>query len=252
MFFVYPKLKRYHLIIWGVLSTLVFFNLAILMGIYLFNSHQFSPAVYPSWFGRRSLLFLSMIELFFVFFAIPLMISIIHPVIKKKWRLPFVVVLPVVIPSIYLYTMGIHLVVLLKLGLTLFFIIFFITSVHQFVFSLSRDLSVSIVVNYLVFISLISGVMLMNPVIEWINDPSLIIQATLLLNPLIGIASSIDLDILRMYPLYSLSSIGVFQFHYPAPMKFWFVYGTISFVLWKMGDYIGEEQRISNEFLVKF
>ena len=71
----------------------------------------------------------------------------------------------------------------------------------------------------------------MNPVIEWVADPSLIIQATLLLNPFISIASSINMDILRMDPLYSLSTIGVLQFHYPEPLHFWLVYGVIYFGL---------------------
>lgn len=245
MIFFYHYLRRNRLLFGGFLSFVVIFNLALLMGIYLFNTSPLFREASPSWMGRKGLSILSMAEFSFIFFMLPLMISIFSPLSDKKvyricttWKyvllctsIPLLLIIPAVIPAVYLYMGVIPFTSILKLGLTLFFTGILLTAIYFFTCSLCSDSCVSIVVTYLVFLSLISGIVLMNPVIEWVADPSLIIQATLLLNPFISIASSINMDILRMDPLYSLSTIGVLQFHYPEPLHFWLVYGVIYFGL---------------------
>jgi hypothetical protein len=54
------------------------------------------------------------------------------------------------------------------------------------------------------------------PIINLAPDSPLLIQSSLLINPIVGVASALRFDILRTDPLYHISPIGQLRFQYPS------------------------------------
>lgn len=54
------------------------------------------------------------------------------------------------------------------------------------------------------------------PVISLAPDTPILIQASLLINPFVGMASALNFDILRTDPLYQICPIGQLRFQYPS------------------------------------
>lgn len=254
MSFSYCGLKRKYLTLCGIFSITVFLQLALLIEIYLFSNNLSAIGAKTFWVGRRGLIISSMFELVFIILTLPLIVSFLLPIhytSEKKdlltilpysgkmiWKELMVtilfllfLVLPVMFPIGYLYTWGVPVSTLLSLILTLFFTMLLLTSIHLFFFSIFKNSTMSTGATFLVTITLIGGVILMNPIIEWVSQPENVIHVTLLLNPLVAIASAINLDVLRTDPLYYLSKISVYQFRYPRPVQFWFFCGSLSFAI---------------------
>lgn len=227
------------------------FQLTLLLWIYYFcRDMSISSSATPLWIGKRGLIVVTIAEFLFLSLSLPLMGSHLLPTIDERdydivtilphrqgmiydeilsaGSLSFLMILPVVIPLGYLHTWGIPFAIILRLFLTLFFTGLLLISINLFISSIVKDSSASIPISYLTIFSLTGGVILMNPLIEWVSHPEMIIQPTLLLNPFIAITSAINLDVLRTDPIYYLSTISTFQFHYPHPIHFWFIYSIIS------------------------
>ena len=247
--------KNNQLIHLSLFSAVMVFQLFLLAGLhYLCNSFR-NMGMDPLWIGRKALVILSITEIAFLSLFLPIVFSFLFCVnsssgqrdllmILPKWQrikeseilnsvmVSATLVLTVAIPAIYLYIWQVPADMLFRLLSTLFITAFFISAIHHFVYSLLDDIFGSVMSTYLILFSLIGGVILMNPVIEWAGNSEGIIQATLLLNPLVAVASSINLDILRTDPLYYLSSISTFKYHYPGFVQILLCYGFIGLTLY--------------------
>jgi hypothetical protein len=69
------------------------------------------------------------------------------------------------------------------------------------------------------------------PVIESTSNVSLLIQSSLLINPIVGMASSLDFDIFRAEPFYQICPIGQRRFTYPPWYASASFYGLVSILL---------------------
>jgi hypothetical protein len=69
------------------------------------------------------------------------------------------------------------------------------------------------------------------PVISSTGEASLMIQASLLINPAVGVASAIDFDLFRTEPLYQVCPIGQRPFEYPSCWAVASLYLCLSAVL---------------------
>jgi len=69
------------------------------------------------------------------------------------------------------------------------------------------------------------------PVIYTVPNASYLIQPSLLINPLVGVASALDFDIFRMNPLYQICPIGQRKFEYPSYLSVGLFYLLVSSIL---------------------
>lgn len=222
-------------------------QLIFLAGLYRFCNKAMSDGMNAAVAGKRGLVMLSMIELSFYLIAIPIIFCLLLPVKRKtekkiqsgshgtKWSrifftliLTLILILPSAIPAGYLYNLQLPANVIFTYLMTLFFIAILISGIAYLINALTVNAFASITTVYLILLFMIGGIILLNPIIKWAEDPHIIIQATLFLNPYIAIASSINLDILRTDPLYYLSAISAYQFRYPAPFLFWLLYAFMA------------------------
>jgi len=238
----------------SLFSIVTLFQLFLLAGLYFLCNNFRNTGMDPLWIGRKGMVIVSLVELSFFSLLLPLALSFLFRVNSESGQRQLLMILPdlrrmkqgevmstvlfiasliltVTIPVVYLYRWHVPPEMLFKLMFTLFMVVFFISAVFHFAYSLINDLLWSVMSTYLILFSLMSGVILMNPVIEWAGNTQTFIQPTLLLNPFVAVASSINLDILRTDPLYYLSSISAYQYHYPGVVQYWFCYGFIGFLL---------------------
>ncbi|MBI4827146.1 MAG: hypothetical protein HY807_12125 [Nitrospirae bacterium] len=222
-------------------------QLIFLAGLWRFCNNATADGMSAAVVGKRGLVILSMIELSFYLLAIPIIFCLLLPAESKtertgghgtKWgRMLFTIIftalliLPSFIPAVYLYNWQLPANVIFTYLTTLFFIALFFTAIAHLMNTITTNAFASIVTVYLILLSMIFSVILVNPIIKWVTDPHIIIQSALILNPYIAISSSINLDILRTDPLYYLSTISAYQFRYPAPFQFWLFYGFMALCL---------------------
>lgn len=244
--------------------SIIFVQLLFLAGFYFFCNSLLSSGMDPAWAGRKGMVVLSLLEVSFYLLILPLMpcfllsehyeavqrdlLNLLPGRKRTKWRgmlktavFVMLLILPAAIPAGYLHIWHIPSDIITGFILILFFISLFISAVNHFTRALFRDTFASIPAAYLVILFLTGAVIFMNPVIEWTDDPEVIIQTTLLINPFAAIASSINLDIFRTDPLYYLSSISAYNFHYPAPVQFGLFYSFLFFVLFYAGEMISDK-----------
>jgi hypothetical protein len=100
-----------------------------------------------------------------------------------------------------------------------------LSALSRFSSAVFRDVFASITAVFFILAAGTGGVILANPLIELAPAPEGIIYATLLINPFVAVASSIHFDVLRTDPLYYLSSISAYQFHYPGLLQYWIFFG---------------------------
>ena len=229
-------------------------QLLFLGGLHYFCNGHLSGGMSPLWAGRKGMVMLSLCETAFYLLGLPLLLFsvcfrdggtiqrdllIVLPGRQwTKWKemfdtavLVILLILPAVIPAVYLHTWQVPVNIIIRFTLTLCLIVLSFSAVIHFIHALSRNAFASLAAVYIYMLSLAGGIIFMNPVIEWASDPEGIIQAVLLLNPFIGIASSINLDILRTDPLYYLSAISMYNFRYPGPVQVGLFHGFVFFIL---------------------
>lgn len=222
-------------------------QLIFIAGLYRFCNNAMAVGMSAAVAGNRGLVMLSMIELSFYLMAVPIIFCLLLPAESKtertgghgtKWgRMLFtmiftaLLILPSFIPAVYLYNWQLSGKVIFTYLTTLFFIALLFSAIAHLMNELTANSFASITTVYLILLSLVGGIILVNPIIKLSADPHIIIQAALLLNPYAAIASSINFDILRTDPLYYLSTISAYQFRYPAPFQFWLFYGFMALCL---------------------
>lgn len=236
------------------LSAITLVQLALLTGLYITSGNLSTNGMSPELIGRKGLIVLSFAELLFIAMVTPIILCLSHtfcnrtgmkillvssPRIKKMKRNEIlhafsaatVLSLTSIVPGLYLCLWKVPVYTVMKLVITLAITGYFLSSIYLFARSLCRDTFAAVSVTYLTLFVLVGSIMLMNPLIEWVRNPEPLAWITLLLNPLVATALSIDIDILRTDPLYYLSAISSFKFHYPSLYQYWISYNLVSFVL---------------------
>ena len=82
--------------------------------------------------------------------------------------------------------------------------------------SLWPDVHDAVGVAYVVIALVMGSLLLAGPYIARTPDATAVIQAVLVVNPVVAVASAFDFDVLRSETLYGLSPIGQRRFDYPA------------------------------------
>jgi hypothetical protein len=223
--------------------AVILFQLALLAWLYYTSDNFSSNGMSPGLIGRSGTVVLSLVEFSFFALLIPLILSLSYSFYGKSGKrtsrikvlntvsIVTTLVFTAVIPAIDLYLWRVPAHIIFKMIVTLLIAGFFISAIHHFAYSLFRDAFASVTVTYLTLFFLVGGIIFMNPLIEWTGNQESVIWVTLLLNPLVAIASSVNMDILRTDPLYYLSVVSVFKFQYPSLAQFWISYVIISTIL---------------------
>lgn len=234
--------------------AVILFQLALLAWLYDASDNFNTNGMSPELIGRKGAVVLSLVEFSFFTLLIPVILCLSYSFFGKSGQrslfmmLPYqkrikrievlntiyivtILVLTAVIPASYLYLWKVPVYIVFRMIATLLIAGFFISAIYHFAYSLFRNSFASVTVTYLTLFFLVGGIILMNPLIEWIGNPESVIWMTLLLNPLVATALSIHMDILRTDPLYYLSVVSVFKFQYPDIAQFWISYVLISTVL---------------------
>lgn len=254
---VHQSFRKNRLLYLIIFLAAISVQLAVLGGFHFYCKSLLSGGMSPVWAGRKGMVMLSLGETVFYLLSLPLILFSLFPAytgtlqrdlliilpgrqsIRRKEMfnavvLVIVLILPVIIPAVYLHTWHVPAGMIVRFALTLSVIVLSFTALIHFVHTLFRNTFTSTAAAYICVLFLTGGIILMNPVIEWTDNPEGIIQSVLLLNPVIAVASSIDLDILRTDPLYYLSSISAYNFRYPGSVQVGLFHGFMFFVLFIM------------------
>ncbi len=91
----------------------------------------------------------------------------------------------------------------------------FITAYTSFLIVITRELFFSIAVTYITIIGVFGCIFFTSPLLDLVGNPTPIINLTLNINPMMAIASILNLNIFRMGPFYEITNIEMFEYHYP-------------------------------------
>jgi hypothetical protein len=97
----------------------------------------------------------------------------------------------------------------------LFVCSFLITNFTFFLIVFSRNISFSVAVVYITIIGIFGCVFFISPLLDLLGNPTPLINLTLNINPMMAIASILDLSIFRLGPFYKITKIEMFEYHYP-------------------------------------
>ena len=139
-------------------------------------------------------------------------------VMRWFFSLSLVIVLLGISSCLYLYfvKMGLPVADVAASRLTLLSMTSALTALGFCAGILLREVSVSLVLSYLLVSLLVGQVLLAGPFLDQLADPGRMIYLLMVTNGYAGMASSFDLDIMRRGWLYDVSPVGMYRFDYPA------------------------------------
>jgi hypothetical protein len=238
----------------SVVVSSIAIQLVFFAGTYLFCNDFQINGIDPLTTGRKALILLSITEFWFMLLFPPIIYCLILPatltgtdksIIRTapygqymRWKstvsfaaFSILLSVPVIIPAVYLTTWNVPFADILRLVTTFMLIGLGVSALSRVCSSVSRDVFASITAVFFILAAVTGGIILANPFIELAPAPEGIIYATLLINPFVAVTSSIHFDVLRTDPLYYLSSISAYQFHYPGLLQYWIFFGFMFIIL---------------------
>lgn len=238
----------------SVVVSFIAIQLVFFAVTYLFCNDSEIFGIDPLMIGRKALILLSITEFWFILIFSPITFCLILPatlagtkmsIIKTApygqymgWKstvsiaaLSILLIVPVIIPAVYLMTWNVPFDDILRLVTTFMLIGLGLSALSRFCSAVFRDVFASITAVFFILAVVTGGVILASPFIELAPAPEGIIYATLLINPFVAVTSSIHFDVLRTDPLYYLSSISAYQFHYPGLLQYWIFFGFTFIIL---------------------
>lgn len=97
----------------------------------------------------------------------------------------------------------------------LFVFSLFIIAYTSFLIVMSRNISFSIATVYITIIGIFGCIFFISPLLDMVSDPTPVINLTLIINPMMAIASLLNLNIFRLDPFYEITNIEMFEYNYP-------------------------------------
>ncbi len=166
--------------------------------------------------------------------------------VRWLFSISLLLIILLISSGVYLYfmKMGLPLTQVVSSRIVLISIVCALTSLGFCTGILLREMTISLLVSYLIVSILMGQVLFLGPFLDRLSQPSEtggLIHLLMVTNGYAGIASSFELDVMRMGWLYEISPVGMYRFVYPAWYITSFFYAAMTFLFIGIG-FVGRKK----------